>query len=356
MSSDLDLLEGLLCSGAAGEPVQDGNTASGGATPDLSQYARILVCMSGKDSLACLLRLFDLGVERERIELIHHAVDGMDDEAGPASTLMDWPCTNGYISALGKAFGLPVLFSYRQGGIERELLRENCGSAPVVYTRGDGAMITLPSDRSQPNTRLKFPQMSANLSVRWCSAFAKISVLDRMLINDPRFTDGRTLVITGERAEESTNRAKYAVFEPHRADNRNGRIPRHIDVWRAVHAFTERDVWNIIARYRTLAHPAYYCGWARASCLRCVFSGKNAWATIRIFDPDGFNRTAAYERQFGITIHRSMSVVEQADAGVPYQFDEYWREVAMSREFTEPIFRDPWVMPRGAFGESCGPT
>jgi 3'-phosphoadenosine 5'-phosphosulfate sulfotransferase (PAPS reductase)/FAD synthetase len=47
------------------------------------------------------------------------------------------------------------------------------------------------------------------------------------------FRDGKTLVVTGERAEESPNRARYKVFEPHRADNRHGRrVIRHVDHWR----------------------------------------------------------------------------------------------------------------------------
>lgn len=349
---DLDILQGLdTTSRCTLESARDAASA-----PDLSQYSRILVFMSGKDSLACLLHLFDLKVPKELIEIHHHCVDGMDDEAGPASTLMDWPCTEGYISALGKAFGLPVYFSYRRGGLEKEMNRENCGSEAVVYTRGDGVRVVLPSDRSKPNTRLKFPQVSANLTVRWCSGFGKISVADRMLINDPRFTVGKTLVITGERAEESCNRARYATFEPHRADNRTGKIPRHIDVWRPVHSWDERDVWNIIAKHRCLAHPCYYLSWGRASCKGCIFSSKNAWATLRLIDRDNFDAIAAYERKFGYTIHRSKSVIEQADEGAPYQFEERWLKVALSREFNEPIFMDPWIMPRGAFGESCGPT
>ncbi len=351
-ATDLDILDGLALASQPGwEP-----EGKGKPEPLLDDYDRFLVMVSGKDSLACLLHLLDRGVQRSKIELHHHAVDGMDDDDGPASTLMDWPCTDGYHRALGRAFGIPVLFSYRQGGIEREMQRENCGSAAVVYTRGDGAMVTLQSDRSKPNTRLKFPQVSSSLLTRYCSAHAKISVADRMLVNDPRFTVGKTLVITGERAEESSNRARYSTFEPHRADNRGGRIPRHIDVWRPVHSWSERQVWNIIAKHGVLPHPCYFLGWGRASCRNCIFSSKNAWATLRILDAGNFNQIAGYERQFGITIHRTKSVIDQADAGVPYQFDEKWRLIAMSREFNEPIFMNPWVMPRGAFGESCGPT
>ena len=214
----LDVLEGL------GQPTLP--TAPG---PDLASYDRILVMICGKDSLACLLHLLDLGVDKRKIELHHNSVDGGFLADGTAeSTLYDWPCTHDYIRALGEAFGLPVFYSHRERGIEGEMLRENSGSAPIVYQRLDGDLVRLNSDKSKPNTRLKFPQVSASLITRWCSSIAKISVAERMLIHDERFRGTRTLVVTGERAEESANRARYAAFEPHRADNRGGRVPRRL--------------------------------------------------------------------------------------------------------------------------------
>ena len=48
-------------------------------SPDLQSYDHILVAFSGgKDSLACLLHLLDLGVPRTRIELWHHRIDGAE--------------------------------------------------------------------------------------------------------------------------------------------------------------------------------------------------------------------------------------------------------------------------------------
>ena len=48
-------------------------------------------------------------------------------------------------------------------------------------------------------TRGIFPQTSPDLRVRWCSPALKIDVLAAAIRNQPRFLDGRTLVITGER-------------------------------------------------------------------------------------------------------------------------------------------------------------
>ncbi len=62
---------------------------------DPCAYDRVVVAFSGgKDSLAALLHLLDLGVSPPAIELHHHLVDGR----GPV--LMDWPITPAYVAAL----------------------------------------------------------------------------------------------------------------------------------------------------------------------------------------------------------------------------------------------------------------
>lgn len=268
---------------------------------------------------------------------------------------MDWPVTESYCEAIAKAFGVQITFSWREGGLERELLRDGTATGPVYIPDGEGHRKI--GGEGPPGIRLKFPQLSADLATRWCSSAGKIDVFSRYLNNDPKFTEGRTLVLTGERAEESSARAKYKVFEPHRCDLRQGRkVKRHIDIWRAVHAWSEQQVWDIIKRWRVTPHVSYLLGWSRASCRQCVFSGKDEWATIRQIAPAQFNQIAAYEQQFKVTIHRKETVVQRADQGVPFPVDPYWVEVANSRTFNHPVFMDPWVLPPGAFRKGCGPT
>lgn len=321
------------------------------ANVDPTSYDRVVCCMSGgKDSLALLLLMLEMGVKPERIELHHNLVDGRE-----GSTLMDWPVTESYCEAIAKAFGVQITFSWREGGLERELLRDGTATGPVYIPDGEGHRKI--GGEGPPGIRLKFPQLSADLATRWCSSAGKIDVFSRYLNNDPKFTEGRTLVLTGERAEESSARAKYKVFEPHRCDLRQGRkVKRHIDIWRAVHAWSEQQVWDIIKRWRVTPHVSYLLGWSRASCRQCVFSGKDEWATIRQIAPAQFNQIAAYEQQFKVTIHRKETVVQRADQGVPFPVDPYWVEVANSRTFNHPVFMDPWVLPPGAFRKGCGPT
>ena len=63
-----------------------------------------------------------------------------------------------------------------------------------------------------------------------------------------------------------------------------------------------------------------------------------------------------YEKEFNLTIHRTLSVEEQAQMGEAYDYDEKWAEIAMSKEYKEPVNLDVWKLPPGAFGESNGPT
>ncbi len=330
-------------------------------TPDLQSYDYYVVAFSGgKDSLACLLTLLEAGVPMSKIELMHHDVDGRE-----GSNLMDWPCTRDYCRKVAEAFGLPIYFSWKVGGFEREMLRDGTPTAPTKFETpvapfvyGNPTTTVESGGRGPAGTRLKFPQVSADLSVRWCSAYVKIDVGSTALRNQARFDRARTLFITGERAEESAARAKYKVFEPHRADRRTGRDKRHVDQWRPVHAMTEREVWKLLERFSINPHPAYRLGWGRVSCMKCIFGSANQWASAYEIDPVGVRRIAEYERQFGVTIKRKLTVMNSVDAGKAYDMDPVDVKAAMSETFDEPIIlgEGTWELPKGAFGESCGPT
>jgi 3'-phosphoadenosine 5'-phosphosulfate sulfotransferase (PAPS reductase)/FAD synthetase len=183
-------------------------------------------------------------------------------------------------------------------------------------------------------------------------------VFARILTNDLRFQGQHVLVVTGERAEESAARAKYAVFEPHRADLRDGcNYKRHIDHWRPVHGFTEIQVWDVLKRHRVNAHPAYHLGWNRMSCRTCIFSGPNEWATVRLHMPGAFQPIAQYEREFGLTIQHGESVDEQADRGVPHICQLEMLLLADSENYYAEIIvpEGTWCYPAGAFKKGNGP-
>lgn len=321
---------------------------------DLASYDVIIVAFSGgKDSLACLLHLLELGVPREKIELWHHDVDGRE-----GSTLMDWACTRDYCRKVAAAFGVRIFFSWKKGGLEGEMMRDNAPTAGYAFETPDGLRFSGGTSKKL-GTRLLFPMPIGDLGRRWCSAYGKIMVMEAALRGQDRFDGLRTLVVTGERAEESTKRAAYKVFEKHRADLRDGRTPRHVDAWRPVHAWSEADVWAIIARWFVNPHPAYRLGWGRVSCAACIFGSSNQWASLRAANPSQFNAVAGLEDRFGKTISmRRLTVIQQADEGTPYAMDPADIAAALSTTFDEPIIMtaETWKLPKGAFGESCGPT
>lgn len=98
----------------------------------LEEYDLIVVLISGgKDSVACYLKLLELGVPKEKIEFWHHDIDG-----GHPSRRMDWRCTQNYVKALADAEGIKLRVSYRVNGFFGELYRIGA-SEPIEWIDPD---------------------------------------------------------------------------------------------------------------------------------------------------------------------------------------------------------------------------
>ena len=324
---------------------------------DILSYDHYLVMFSGgKDSVASYLSLREAGVDNDRIELWHHDIDGRE-----GSHLMDWPCTRAYCEAFAAAFAVPISFSWREGGFEREMLRNQTDTAPVIFEQPGGTRGRAGGDSGHLGTRRRFPQVSGNLQMRWCSSSLKIDVATAAIRNQDRFLRQRTLVITGERAEESAARAKYCDFEPDRTDKReSAKLARHVDHHRPIHQWGEAEVWAIMRRWSVNPHPCYRLGWGRCSCAGCIFGSNAQWASLRKVNPTQFAEIAVYEESFGTTIRRSKeTVIAAANIGQPYDaITQALIEEAMDHAWAGVIIlpAGTWALPAGAFGDSTGPT
>jgi 3'-phosphoadenosine 5'-phosphosulfate sulfotransferase (PAPS reductase)/FAD synthetase len=319
----------------------------------LDEYDRIIVSFSGgKDSLAMVLHLLELGVPAGKIQLWHQCVDGnpLDDP-----DFADWPCTYSYVEAVAAQLDVEVFYQWREGGFYAELVKENARTREVRFDMQDGESVGRAGGvKSKIGTRKMFPQKTGDLAVRWCSAVLKIDVFALAFNNDPGLRGGPYLVCTGERREESAGRALYRASEPHRCDS-NG---RRVDAWRPVIDWPEMGVWKIIQRHGMRAHPAYYLGFPRVSCATCIFGNGDQWASLRQVWPEAFERIAELEDRFGVTITQGKTVRQMADAGQVYPQCHNKGLVAEAVQKIYPWSARvcPWELPAGAFKKGGGPT
>lgn len=335
----------------APDPRDDGNKDF-----DIHNYETYIIAFSGgKDSVVAFLSLLEQGVPRSKIELMHHRVDGYSEDE---KRVFDWPVTDAYVQAFADAFGVKVYFSGKVGGIAGEMFRTNERTKPMLFETPDGVLQS-GGEHGKKTTRRMFPAVSADLGRRFCSSYVKISVGAAAITGQTRFCKSRSLFISGERADESRNRANYAMTEPHRTDRRNGKLARHVDHHRPVLKWTEKEVYDCMKRWGVRPHPAYALGFGRCSCALCIFASKDQLATIRMIDPAGFEQMAQIERDLDHTMKQGATLHQVADTGSPYAAATPERAaVALSREYHLPILMgaDDWTLPAGAFGDTAGPV
>lgn len=319
----------------------------------------IVAFSGGKDSVAMVLHLLDLGVPKERIHIHHHNVDGA------AENLWDWACTHSYCQAFCDAFGLQLFFSEREGGIQREIHRKNEGLQAVHYQDTPGGDMKVLQSKPGNTTRGKFPARSKDMNVRWCSWNVKIGVMERVIAATPAYQNCTLVVCTGERWEESPNRAKYEELKPHKTNTKT----RTVWHWHPVLTWLEGRVWAKIKEHRVQCHPAYELGWGRCSCQLCIYSSKDAWASIAQLTPWKIEKLIATEEALGFTMFSKtvkmdgkkvkvpVSVKELVEAGtsfIPADALAKWGHQIVTI-FTSPIIVDMWTQPAGAMtGENSG--
>lgn len=320
----------------------------------LEEYDLIVVLISGgKDSVACYLKLLELGVPKERIEFWHHDIDG-----GHPSRRMDWKCTQNYVKALADAEGIKLRVSYRVNGFFGELYRIGA-SEPIEWIdpdTGEVRQCKLSSNYlkckelkeqateemeellKQYGYRMKFPAKTGDLSRRWCSAYLKICVADTVVSNLDRL---------GELEELGGKRHKF----PAKGGTHSGRCC--ID-------YSEKDVWELLKRHHINPHPCYRIGWNRCSCMMCIFSTPRLFAGVKELFPDDYAALRHDEEVLGFTLDNKKNLDEfigDTKSCVCWDDRKAIHSILTGEFTTDDIYINDWKYPVGAFhgadGGSC---
>ncbi|WP_040712430.1 phosphoadenosine phosphosulfate reductase domain-containing protein, partial [Nocardia takedensis] len=172
--------------------------------------------------------------------------------------------------------------------------------------------------------------------IRWCTSDFKRSTCRRVittLVAESRasgITDRpvRVLNIMGHRSGESRERANRAPFvhergrtclcrecsdartagDPPKATVSNSR--RIIDTWLPIHGWDLETVWARIAAAGTRPHIAYSMGFARASCIFCIYSPRSALVRAARLHPELAAKYAAVEARIGHRFRPEVSIAE----------------------------------------------
>lgn len=342
----------------------------------LEEYDLIVVLISGgKDSVACYLKLLELGVPKEKIEFWHHDIDG-----GHPSRRMDWKCTQNYVKALADAEGVKLRVSYRVNGFFGELYRIGA-SEPIEWIDPDTEKINqckLSSNYlrckalkeqateeteellKQYGYRMKFPAKTGDLSRRWCSAYLKICVADSVVSNlEETKRDRKILIISGERRGESAGRSKYNEMEIHRT-NAEAKAHRTVHQWRCCIDYSEKDVWELLKRHHINPHPCYRIGWNRCSCMMCIFSTPRLFAGVKELFPDDYAALKHDEEVLGFTLDNKKNLddfVGDTPSCVCWNDREAIHSILTGEFDKNSIYINDWKYPIGAFhgadGGSC---
>lgn len=383
----------------------------------LEEYDLIVVLISGgKDSVACYLKLIELGVPKEKIEFWHHDIDG-----GHPTRRMDWKCTQNYVKALADAEGVKLRVSYRVNGFFGELYRIGA-SEPIEWIDPDTGEIKqckLSSNYlkcrelkeqateemeellKQYGYRMKFPEKTGDLSRRWCSAYLKICVADTVVSNLDRLGeleelggkrhkfpakggthsgrwcsgnlkaavqdsvtanleetkhDKKILIVSGERRGESAGRSKYNEMEIHRT-NATAKAHRIVHQWRCCIDYSEKDVWELLKRHHINPHPCYRIGWNRCSCMMCIFSTPRLFAGVKELFPDDYASLRHDEEVLGFTLDNKKNLDEfigDTPSCVCWNDKKAIHSILTGEFGTEDIYTENWNYPVGAFHGADG--
>lgn len=103
----------------------------------------------------------------------------------------------------------------------------------------------------------------------------------------------------GLRAEESSNRAKKAVFS---FNQRNSKAGREWYDWLPIHDYKVGKVFGVIEAVGETPHWAYEAGMTRLSCCFCIMASKQDLRTAAMLYPEKYAEYVSMEKEIGHTL------------------------------------------------------
>ena len=144
---------------------------------------------------------------------------------------------------------------------------------------------------------------------RYCTSDCKRAPIQKEIRHEFPALKGKynLLEVTGERRQESRNRAKLPEFDTNKALTTRTRT---VINWRPILDYTLDDVWDCIKVTGLKRHIAYDLGNERLSCAICVLASENDIRNGATARPDIAERFLKIERETGQTFRHKKSLAE----------------------------------------------
>jgi 3'-phosphoadenosine 5'-phosphosulfate sulfotransferase (PAPS reductase)/FAD synthetase len=231
----------------------------------IHEYDEVHVNVSGgADSVAtALVTLHGYNIPKEKIKLIHMRIDG-DPNDKTKRQLFDWPQTDDYLQYMSKVLDLPLIVIWDDMSLEERI-----------------------RDRGM------FPSSQC----RFCTSYMKRDVYAKWV---RQFDNIKILLLTGERSEESTERAGKPIFKIH-STQATGRKNRIVHWLKPIKSMLKTEVRQLCADYGIELHPCYQ--WvSRCSCKFCIFNTSSEMSRTSQLFPDDWAYLKQMERDLDHTM------------------------------------------------------
>lgn len=236
--------------------------------PSFDEYDEFHINTSGgKDSWAMMvLLLFGYKLPKEKIKLVHFRVDG-DPKYNPA--FFDYKETDSYIEEVAKMFNLELIFLHSDKGLKQRVMERGMWPGP---------------------------------NSQYCTSSLKRDVYSKWA---RRRGPGRYLCLSGERAAESSRRAKNLAkenFKPYKTATAVTK-KRLVDWYRPIFHLSTDQVLRLMELAGIDLHPCYIkYKVSRCSCKFCIFLSPKEMLSISKHHPEEFAELVQMEKDMGHTM------------------------------------------------------